>query len=223
MTVFKNVALPEVLEDLTRYARPIGLRPGLKVVRPHQSRFIINIPEEELSSIERVIFQIELAHWFYEDFIREENPKLPSCSLKHFSLLLFQSCILLRHWVAEHERAFATFMEYKVKVPVCGAIILNTDMTKVLLVRGFAARAADGRWKSNATWGFPKGKINQGEAETSCCIREVFEECGFDVSPYLRENEYLERKIYEQRNRLYMISGIDESVQFSTQTRKEIG
>jgi hypothetical protein len=130
-----------------------------------QSRFIINIPEEELASIERVIFQIEQAHWFYEDFVRGTNLKLPSTSLKNFSLLLFQSCVLLRHWVAEHERAFTTFMEYKVKVPVCGAIILNPDMTKVLLVRG---------WKSNATWGFPKGKINQGEKQTSCAIREVF-------------------------------------------------
>jgi 8-oxo-dGTP pyrophosphatase MutT (NUDIX family) len=147
--------------------------------------------------------------------------KLPSTSLKNFSLLLFQSCVLLRHWVTEHERAFTTFMEYKIKVPVCGAIILNPDLTKVLLVRG---------WKSNATWGFPKGKINQQEKQTSCAIREVsiglmkvFEEIGFDCSPYLRENEYLERKIHDQNVRLYMISGIDESEEFITQTRKEIG
>lgn len=52
---------------------------------------------------------------------------------------------------------------------------------------------------------------------------KVFEETGFDVSIYLRENEYIERKINDQRIRLYIISGIDEDVQFSTQTRKEIG
>jgi hypothetical protein len=49
------------------------------------SRFIINVPEEELASVERICFQIEQAHWFYEDFVREQNPSLPSFNLKNFS------------------------------------------------------------------------------------------------------------------------------------------
>ncbi|KAJ3272351.1 mRNA-decapping enzyme subunit 2 [Terramyces sp. JEL0728] len=115
--------------------------------------------------------------------------------------MLFKSCPLLRHWAAEHERVFSTFMEYKVRVPVCGAILLNESLSKALLVRG---------WKASAGWGFPKGKINQGESETSCAIREV---------TFINA----ERRINDQRIRLYIISGIDEDVQFSTQTRKEIG
>jgi hypothetical protein len=95
------------------------------------------VPDEELTSIQRVCFQIEQVHWFYEDFIREENSKLPSKNLKSFSLMLFQSCPLLQHWAADHEQAFTTFMEYKIRVPVCGAIILNADLNKLLLVRGF--------------------------------------------------------------------------------------
>lgn len=49
------------------------------------SRFIINVPEAELSSVERICFQVEQAHWFYEDFIRELRPELPSFQLKTFS------------------------------------------------------------------------------------------------------------------------------------------
>lgn len=49
------------------------------------SRFIINVPEAELSSVERICFQVEQAHWFYEDFIRELKPELPSFQLKTFS------------------------------------------------------------------------------------------------------------------------------------------
>lgn len=49
------------------------------------SRFILNVPDEELLSVERILFQIEQAHWFYEDFIREQNTSLPSFSLKNFS------------------------------------------------------------------------------------------------------------------------------------------
>jgi len=49
------------------------------------SRFLINCPEEEYESLERICFQIEQAHWFYEDFYREKNPRLPSLSLKEFT------------------------------------------------------------------------------------------------------------------------------------------
>lgn len=193
----------------------LTLAPLNTVLEDLTSRFIINVPVEELSSIERVIFQIEQAHWFYEDFIRSDlNPKLPSTSLKNFSLLLFQSCSLLRHWVNEHERAFNTFLDYKVRVPVCGAIILNPEMTKVLLVRG---------WKANSTWGFPRGKINQNESESTCASREVMEEVGFDCSNHLNEDLLIEKVIYEQKITLYIILDVDESIEFVTRTRKEIG
>lgn len=81
--------------------------------------------------MERIFFQIEQAHWFYEDFIREENTSLPSFSLKNFSAKFFHHCPLLHEWSDEHETAFANFMEYKIRVPVCGAIILNEAMDKV--------------------------------------------------------------------------------------------
>ncbi|KAJ2994279.1 mRNA-decapping enzyme subunit 2 [Globomyces sp. JEL0801] len=192
---FENLTMNEVLEDLS-------------------SRFIINVPNEELKSIQRVCFQIEQAHWYYEDFVRETNPKFHSTSLKTFALMMLRSCPLLRHWCNDFDNAFSTFMDYKVRVPVCGAILLNSELNKVLMVRG---------WKASAGWGFPKGKINQDESETSCAIREVFEEIGFDCSPYFREYEFVERVINGQKVRLFIISGIDENIQFATQTRKEIG
>jgi hypothetical protein len=102
----------------------------------HNSRFIINVPDEELASVERIFFQIEQAHWFYEDFIREQNSSLPSFSLKNFSAKFFHHCPLLHEWSDEHETAFVNFMEYKIRVPVCGAIILNEAMDKVTLSGG---------------------------------------------------------------------------------------
>jgi 8-oxo-dGTP pyrophosphatase MutT (NUDIX family) len=132
---------------------------------------------------------------------------------------------LLRHWAADHERAFADFMSYKVRVPVCGTILLNESLTKVLLVRGYSILI---RWKATAGWGFPKGKINQTENEISCAIREVFkvnqvfEETGFDVSMYIKPEDYVERMIKDQRIRLFILS-IEEQTEFETQTRKEIG
>ncbi|KAI8847951.1 Dcp2, box A domain-containing protein [Chytridium lagenaria] len=171
---FRGMSFEDVLDDL-------------------QSRFIINVPEEELSSIERICFQIEQAHWFYEDFIREENPRLPSFSLKNFSARFFKHCPLLIEWSHNHEAAFQTFMEYKVRVPVCGAIILSRDMSK----------------------------INKDEMEIECAVRS--EETGYNISGLIRENEYVERTIKEQRIRLYIITGVSETTNFLTQTRKEIG
>ncbi|KAF9197232.1 mRNA-decapping enzyme subunit 2, partial [Haplosporangium sp. Z 27] len=177
------------------------------------SRFIINVPDEELASVERICFQIEQAHWFYEDFVREQNPALPSFNLKNFCAKFFQHCPLLHEWSNEHETAFANFMEYKIRVPVCGAIILNDAMDKCILVKGWTARSG---------WGFPKGKINKDEPDTLCAVREVWEETGYDVADKIRDEDYVEQTIKDQRIRLYIIKGVSEDTIFEPQTRKEI-
>ncbi|KAG9069473.1 mRNA-decapping enzyme subunit 2 [Linnemannia hyalina] len=177
------------------------------------SRFIINVPDEELASVERICFQIEQAHWFYEDFIREQNSALPSFNLKSFSAKFFQHCPLLHEWANEHETAFANFMEYKIRVPVCGAIILNDAMDKCILVKGWTARSG---------WGFPKGKINKDEPDASCAVREVWEETGFDASEKIRDEDFVEQTIKDQRIRLYIIKSVSENTVFEPQTRKEI-
>lgn len=54
--------------------------------------------------------------------------------------------------------------EYKRSVPTYGAILLNEDMTQVLLVQSY--------W-TKTSWGFPKGKVNQDEDPLNCAVREV--------------------------------------------------
>ncbi|ETW87197.1 hypothetical protein HETIRDRAFT_377994, partial [Heterobasidion irregulare TC 32-1] len=184
--------LKEALEDLT-------------------SRFLLNLPEDELASLERVCFQVEQAHWFYEDFIREENSKFPSLPLKKFSEMLFAACPLLHHW--DHEGAFNHFMQYKTRVPVCGAIMLNDSWDKVVLVKG---------WKSSSGWGFPKGKINESEAPHACAAREVQEETGYNLAGKIDPEDVIELSIREQKISLYIVPGVPEDYPFQTKTRKEI-
>lgn len=178
------------------------------------SRFILNIPDEEAHSIERIGFQIEQAHWFYEDFVREENPKLPSYSLKNFSFLFFASCPTLKQFYPNREFVYSEFLKYKVRVPVCGAIIVDESLSNILLVRGF---------KNDASWSWPKGKINQDESEPDCAIRELYEETGFDGSSYLKPHDYIERTIKDKRIRLYILLYVPKNTIFQTRTRKEIG
>lgn len=55
----------------------------------------------------------------------------PSLPLKKFSAMLFHACPLLHQWSNDHENAFNLFMQYKTRVPVCGAIMLNNTWDKV--------------------------------------------------------------------------------------------
>ncbi|KAJ8522582.1 hypothetical protein ONZ45_g873 [Pleurotus djamor] len=191
---YKHASHDEVLEELS-------------------SRFIVNLPDEELESLERICFQVEQAHWFYEDFIREENPKLPTLPLKKFSAMLFHACPLLHRWRETHEDVFNQFMAYKTRVPVCGAIMLNHTMDKCVLVKG---------WKASSGWGFPKGKINQSEPPVDCAVREVLEETGYDLSSQIVADDVLTVNIKDQIIYLYIVSGISEDYPFQTKTRKEI-
>ncbi|GJJ09475.1 hypothetical protein Clacol_003698 [Clathrus columnatus] len=191
---FKDATFDEVLEDLL-------------------SRFILNLPEDELAEVERVCFQIEQAHWYYEDFIREEKPSFPSLPLKKFSEILFHSCPLLHRWSHDHESAFSDFMEYKTRVPVCGAIMLNESLTKCVLVKG---------WKASAGWGFPKGKVNENEDEAYCAVREVLEETGFNLSGKIQRQHRIDLSVKQQPVTLFVVPGIPEDFVFRTQTRKEI-
>ncbi|KAI5287876.1 mRNA-decapping enzyme subunit 2, partial [Ascosphaera aggregata] len=117
-----------------------------------------------------------------------------------------------------HAAAFSEFMAYKTRVPVRGAILLNEEMDKCVLVKGY---------KKNANWSFPRGKINKDEPDLDCAIREVYEETGFDIRgagllTETTEEEYIEIPMREQNMRLYVIRGVSMDTHFEPRTRKEI-
>lgn len=182
-------------------------------------RFIINLPQEELESVARICFQVEEAQWFYEDFVRPIDPSLPSLNLKQFCLKIFQHCPLLSAFSDEqHLAAYQDFLGYKTRVPVRGAIMLNHDMDKVVLVKG---------WKSNASWSFPRGKINKDEKDLDCAVREVYEETGYDIYaaglvPEPDEVKAIDVTMREQHMRLFVFRSVPEDTLFEPKTRKEI-
>ncbi|KAI4385738.1 hypothetical protein MLD38_003733 [Melastoma candidum] len=176
------------------------------------SRFVLNVPKEDLQSFERILFLVEYAHWYYEDNSVEKNPSLKSLSLKEFTCLLFNSCEIFRPYVAHIDDIFKDFTSYKVRVPVTGAIILDDSYERCLLVKG---------WKGSS-WSFPRGKKNKDEEDHACAIREVLEETGFDVSNLLNKDEFIEMIFGQQRVRLYVIAGVKEDTSFAPQTKKEI-
>lgn len=191
--------LPEVLDDLCM-------------------RFVNNLPSSEYESFERLFFAIEAAHWFYEDFYREQNPSLPRLSLKAFAARIFAHSPVLQPYVDAVDSLTSQFKTYKQEVPICGAALLNTDMTKVLLVCG---------WGKNGKWGFPRGKIANDETELLAAIREVREETGFDFTHLVskspgEEPYFMDSYAMGRLCRIYVVTHVSEDIQFKTLTRKEI-
>lgn len=136
------------------------------------TRFILNLPESELQTADRIFFQLEQAWWFYEDWICDPHPdwNLPRFStLKPFAQQLFLFSPLLPE-AKEFARMWNEFSLYKRNISNYGCILLNEDYTRVVLCQ---------LWNSK-TWTFPSGKINQGEDGKQAAARETYEETGFD-------------------------------------------
>ena len=178
-------------------------------------RFILNMPQQEKNDMMRVMFKVEEAHWFYIDFyvMGEPERKLASGTMREFAEHMFRHVPPLQPHADKVDEIMQTWREYKIAVPTFGAIILNPDLDKVLLVQGFSAKAS---------WGFPKGKVNQEEPGDECAAREVMEEIGYDITPRLDSEEYLEQIINDKPVRLYVIHGVEETTKFQTNTRCEI-
>jgi len=179
-------------------------------------RFVLNVPAEELANPNRILFLIELAWWHYEDFSRKNDATLPKFSLSNFAELLYLTIPQLKRFAPKAKEIYSKFVMYKFSVPCAGAILLNPDMDKVILVKGMA---------KNSSWGFPKGKINDGEKMTTCAAREVEEEIGVNISSLIDENEFVfhtKKGVTKQETTLYIIPGVSEQTHFATYTREEI-
>ncbi|CAH1393449.1 unnamed protein product [Nezara viridula] len=177
------------------------------------SRFIINVPDEERRDLIRICFQIESAHWFYLDFYSKHFPTKKPCGIKEFAQQIFKHLPFLQPYTNNVEKIIDEWKDYKFCVPTFGAILLDEDLSHVLLVQSYCSRSS---------WGFPKGKVNKDEPPYQCAIREVYEETGFDISNLINPNEYIEANVNDQVVRLYLIPGINKQEKFEPKTRNEI-
>ena len=85
--------------------------------------------------------------------------------------------------------------------------------TQCLLVQGYPA---------STTWGFPKGKLEEGENDIDAAVREMFEETGYDSRGIIREDWFLEAQVNGSEAKMYVIPGVPDNTHFEPKTRKEI-
>jgi len=175
------------------------------------TRFIINIPDEERHPV-RILFQIELAHWFYVDFKCADNEKLPKLNLDNFAETMFKHIPSLRRH-HKFEEVYEKWKDYKRKTPTYGVIILDEELENVLLVQGYWAKSS---------WGFPKGKVNEQEDPMVCACRETKEETGFDCTGLLRKKDSIVKRVGDNTVTLYIVHGVSKDTVFKPETIGEI-
>lgn len=174
-------------------------------------RFLVHLPMEDTKKSERFFFQMEEAHWFYEDYYRKRY-NFPYMPLKEFCTRILTHSNIAYSSV-ELEEEFKRFLKYKKSIPVFGALIFNGSMTKILLVRGFG---------SKKIYTFPRGKISKSESEMECAVREVYEEIGYDVELKIIRSFILDMSTKQKISKLYVILNVPEKTKFETKTRNEI-
>lgn len=157
---------------------------------------------------------MELAHWFYiDEYVSDKNNRVRQCNMREFSEHMFRHVSFLRRHANDLDDILERWREYKIAVPTYGAILLNSSLTKVLLVQSYSNRSS---------WGLPKGKVNQEEAPAACAVREVLEEVGFDISDRIDPNNFLQAVIMDQTVWLYPIPGVPDDTLFAPRTKCEI-
>lgn len=197
------------------------------------TRFILNLPPEELSSTDRIFFQLEQAWWFYDDFICDHSDiPLPRFKgVKSFALKIFQISPLLSPMLPEFQNLWEEFSKYKRTISTYGTILMNQDCTKVILCQVWNGK----------TWMFPAGKINQNEVGCDAGARETYEETGFDpncnlglTKDMLASGENIPWKTpldrddglvfidSGKRRTLYVCRGVPEDFPFEPVARKEV-
>ena len=200
------------------------------------TRFVLNLPESELLSADRMFVQLEQAWWFYEDFICDTHPdlNLPRYThLKPFAKELFIYSEVLPD-VSQFKAMWQEYSEYKRKISNYGCILLSSDYQRMVLCQVYNGRS----------YTLPSGKINQGEEGVDAAARETYEETGFDPScktgltkewkisephkiTWKTEFSPKDKLVYQEddngkRRTCYVVSNVPEDFPFAPVCRKEV-
>lgn len=196
------------------------------------TRFLLNLPPDELASTNRIFFQLEQAWWFYDDFHCDHSDlPLPRFKgVKPFALVMFRLSPLLKPMMDQFDTLWEEFSKYKRTISTYGTILMNASCTKLVLCQV---------WKGK-TWTFPAGKVNQNESGVDTGARETYEETGFDpncnfgLTKEMKDsNQKLSWKPLDledglvyiddgKRRTCYVCRGVPEDFPFAPVARKEV-
>jgi mRNA-decapping enzyme subunit 2 len=212
---YQSIAFQEALDDV-------------------DSRFILNLPDSELATADRIFIQLEQAWWFYEDMLCDPRPELDLPrypNFKPFARALFEYSPRLPH-ISQFDKMWNQYIQYKRKIANYGCILLNANCSQIVLCQVYNGRS----------YTLPAGKINQGEDGPAAAARETYEETGFDPScraglsaewkesspqaitwnTTFLEHDLLSIEDHGKHRACYVIAGVPIDFPFAPVCRKEV-
>lgn len=186
------------------------------------ARFILQLPESEYRDRNRLLYNVLQAQWYRERFLNRQQ----QAAEKRRTGIWQDAAALCKfgRWLMgpdefkyTQREAADFFRNYYYQIPVCGAIIYR-DATKKewLTVRSPYSKRQ----------GFPKGKVNHQESDKDCACREVHEETGLDIRPFLKDEtpfiEYREKKGRHVKFFLVILPADAKQVEFRSENSLEI-
>jgi len=180
----------------------------LNVIDELANQFILPLPEHIKQDPVMVCFFIEKAYWY---FIENFNTSDDWGTMKDFTSQMFHHVEFLSKYVDNVDDIIDEWQQYKSRIPTYGAIIINTSLEKVLLVKSV-----------NGNWGFPKGKSEEFEEPVECAAREVMEEAGLDIKSLINENKFIQKTESNHKSTLYIVTGVNDSAKLMTASPYEI-
>ena len=179
-------------------------------------RFLLLNENDSLHNNNNELFkQLNLSYWSYLDDFADIYSHLPKLSLKAFCKKMFEVVLSLQPFLPQFDSLFQDFIRARDRTPVAGLILLNKKMNKVVLVCSYNSK----------NWGFPKGKLEEGEDLLECAIRETEEETGFNATDFIHHpaaENCISIPFKEKTLTLFIAKDVPEDTVFETKTKKEI-
>lgn len=123
---------------------------------------------------------IRQACFYYADNYFALAPDVDPIFQRKFARAIFDHWEYLHPFWDQFDELWIEHKKYIEKIPSFGAIILSKNYEKILFNIYFRTRD-----EVMKTLDFPKGKADQGEDDMACAVREIKEEVGIDVEPFI--------------------------------------
>jgi 8-oxo-dGTP pyrophosphatase MutT (NUDIX family) len=185
----------------------------LLILKEFNAYPFVNLCKNE--NIMKQFENLQKSYWFYIDNfyntntnVMTDNNKTPS--FKSFLLNLSTTLGWSVSFITENLK---NYWKHSSSISRCGGILLNEDMDKILLVRGFGGKK----------WNFPSGKNEPSENKKDTAIREVFEETGYKASyDTVSTLPFFEFKRKKAQYSLFIFFNVPNTFQFQSQSKYEI-
>ena len=182
-------------------------------------KYIYNSPEEILNNPIHLLFQLQSSYWDYIDNYYSNNEiniegVLPYFLEKEYMNYMVNHYIFLYIRLKNFEEEYSKWQDYITKIPVYGSILIDPTFKYCLLLTM--------NFNNKVHYGFPKGKVNYGESNVECAIRETYEETSYDISGKINKECYVEGVVKGKCTRLYLIFNVDIRTEFYPQKEGEI-